>query len=218
MLLNAPIGKLSSLIDGASRRHYGMEEAENIAEKARESIGVPDPDKAHAFRIRINVARLREDKEILKKVQKEIERRSAGNSDIGNISGIRGIGTLSAACIVSEIGDISQFSSAMKLQSYGCKSLDIKGSAGKNYATGVTKIRNPHLSDAVYESSVSIVMHRTPEFYEIFNREIRKGKKVPQAYIVVGKRLLHHVFSIMKNHKPYRERLPRREGGNSSGT
>ena len=62
-------------------------------------------------------------------------------------------------------------------------------------------------------------MQRTPEFYEIFNREIRKGKKVPQAYIVVGRRLLYHVFSIMKNHKPYRERLPRKEGegGTSSG-
>ena len=189
-----------------------MREAETIVERARESIGVPDPENAYAFRIRVNVARLREEKEALRGVQKEIERRSAGNSDIENISSIKGIGTLSAACMVSEIGNISQFSSAMKLQSYGGKSPDITGSAGKKYATGVTKIRNPYLSDAVYESSVSLVMHRTPEFYEIFNREIRKGKKIPQAYIVVGKRLLYHVFSIMKNHKPYRQRLPRGEG------
>ena len=150
-------------------------------------------------------------------MQKEIERRSAGNSDIENISSIKGIGTFSATCIVSEIGNISQFSSAMKLQSYGGKSPDITRSAGKKYATGVTKIRNPHLSDAVYESSVSLVINRTPEFYEIFNREIGKGKKVPQAYIVVGRRLLYHVFSIMNNHKPYRQRLPRKEGGTSSG-
>ena len=156
--------------------------------------------------------RTKEEKAALKQVQKEIESRSTGNSDIENISDIKGIGTFSAACIVSEVGDISQFSSARKLQSYGGKSPDITGSAGKNYATGVTKIRNPHLSNAVYESSVSLVLHRTPEFYEIFNREIRKGKKIPQAYIVVGKRLLYHVFSIMKNHKPYRQRLPRGEG------
>ena len=218
MLLDAPISELSSLIDRASRHHYGMEEAEIIVEKARESIGVPDSENACSFRIRVNVARLREEKEALKRVQKEVERRSAGNNDVENISDIKGIGTLSAACIVSEIGNISQFSSALKLQSYGGKSPDITGSAGKNYATGVTKIRNPHLSNAVYESSVSLVLHRTPEFYEIFNREIRKGKKTPQAYIVVGKRLLYHVFSIMKNHKPYRQRLPReREGGTSSG-
>lgn len=94
--------------------------------------------------IRVNVARLREEKEALTRVQKEIESRSDGNSDIENISSIKGIGTLSAACIVSEIGNISQFSSAMKLQSYGGKSPDITSSAGKKYATGVTKIRNPH--------------------------------------------------------------------------
>lgn len=86
---------------------------------ARESKGVPDPEEAYAFRIRVNIAWLRGEKEALKKVQKEVERRSAGNIDIENISGIKGIGTLMEACIVSEIGDISQFGSALKLQSYG---------------------------------------------------------------------------------------------------
>ncbi len=35
-----------------------------------------------------------------------------------------------------------------------------------------------------------------------------KGKNPTQAYIVVGKRLLYHVYSIMRNKKPYRERRP----------
>lgn len=42
MLMNAQISELSSLIDRASRHHYGMKEAEIIVERARESIGVPD--------------------------------------------------------------------------------------------------------------------------------------------------------------------------------
>lgn len=49
--------------------------------------------------------------------------------------------------------------------------------------------------------------HRNREFYDLFNREIGKGKTNTEAYIVVGKRLLFHVFSMMKNHKPYRERI-----------
>jgi hypothetical protein len=49
-----------------------MREAETIVERARESIGVPDPENAYAFRIRVNVARLREEKEALRGVQKEI--------------------------------------------------------------------------------------------------------------------------------------------------
>ena len=62
-------------------------------------------------------------------------------------------------------------------------------------------------------SRITNYNHGTPEFLAIFNREIRKGKKPTQAYIVVGKRLLYHVHSIMKNHKPYRERMPVEVGG-----
>ena len=95
----------------------------------------------------------------------------------------------------------------------------MKGSGGKVTAVGVSKIRNCHLSNAAYESAVSPVKHRTPEFHDIFQREIRKGKKPTQAYIVVAKRLLYHVHSIMKNGKPYRERRPSGgEGSVSSGT
>ena len=96
----------------------------------------------------------------------------------------------------------------------------MRGSGGKDRATGLSKARNPHLSNAVYESAVSLVNNKNKEFLEIFNREIGKGKKPTQAYITVGRRLLYHVFTIMKNHKPYRQRLPRgeREGVSSTGS
>ncbi len=114
---------------------------------------------------------------------------------------------------------IDQFPSAVKLQAYGGKAPNMSGSGGKANAVGVTKIRNPHLSNTVYEASVSLVSHRTPEFMDIFNREIAKGKKPTQAYIVVGKRLIYHVYSIMKNKKPYRKRRPMGRGESvSTGT
>ena len=52
----------------------------------------------------------------------------------------------------------------------------------------------------------------------IYEREMKKGKKRKQAYIVVSRRLLYHIYSIMKNKKPYRVRLPHtKEGeGNTS--
>jgi hypothetical protein len=46
----------------------------------------------------------------------------------------------------------------------------------------------------------------------VYEREIGKGKK-KQAYIVVARHLLYHVYSMMKNEKPYRVRLPNTKGG-----
>ena len=47
----------------------------------------------------------------------------------------------------------------------------------------------------------------------IFNREIAKGKKKTQAYVVVSRRLLYHIYSMLKNGKPHRKRSPVMKGG-----
>ena len=202
-----------------SRNHYKREDARKLLELAENSVGIPD-DGTFAFRIKENVKRIRAELNILKEIEAKIIESTKGNDDVQRIDDIRGIGSVNAAAMVSEIGPIEQFDFALKLQSYGGKAPIMRGSGGKDRATGLSKARNPHLSNAVYESAVSLVNNKNKEFLEIFNREIGKGKKPTQAYITVGRRLLYHIFTIMKNHKPYRQRLPRgeREGVSSIGS
>lgn len=215
---NANLDELFALIN-TGKGHYSMDDARNLIHVAETSIGIPDPGNAYAYRIRMNAARLREEKDRIRQLEAEIDHRMSENTDVKNISGIHGVSMTSATAIVSEIGDIGQFDSAVKVQAYGGKTPDMTGSGGKSWATGSSKIRNPHLSNSVYECAVSLVLHKNPEFLAIYQREIDKKKKPTQAYIVVGKRLLYHIYSIMKNKKPYRERMPRgREGSHSTGT
>lgn len=123
---------------------------------------------------------------------------------------MKGIGPMNAAAIVSEISGIRQFDSALRPHSYGGKCPDMTGSSGKSHQTGITKVRNEHLSNAVHESAVSLVAHKNKEFYDLFNRELQKKKSRTKSYVVVGKRLLFHVYSVIRNGKPYRERRPYR--------
>ncbi|MFG1519422.1 MAG: transposase [Thermoplasmataceae archaeon] len=62
----------------------------------------------------------------------------------------------------------------MKLQSYGGMVPMIAGSGEMSHAIGISKIRNPYLSNAVHERAVSVVTHKNEEFLRIFNREIAK--------------------------------------------
>ncbi len=198
------------------RSHYSEEDAEALMELARNSIGVPDQKGVFTVRISISVRRLRDEMSILKDPEKQIVIMSSDNEDVKHLTEMNGIGVTNASSIVYEIGRIEQFKSSLKLQSYGGKCPDMNGSGGKSNAKGITKIRNEHLSNAVHESAISLVLHRNKEFYELFTREIRKGKTNTEAYIVVGKRLLFHVFSMMKNHRPYRERLYQGKRGRGS--
>ena len=173
-----------------SRNHYKREDARKLLELAENSIGIPD-DGTFAFRIRENVKRIRAELNTLKEIEEKIIESTEGNEDVQRIDAIRGIGPLNAAAMVSEIGGIKQFDSVLKLQAYGGKAPIMRGSGGKDRATGLSKTRNPHLSNAVYESAVSLVNNKNKEFLEIFNREIGKGKRPTQAYITVGRRLLY---------------------------
>ena len=204
----------------SSRGQRGLEDAQELLHIAEQSIGIPDVDGTYAFRIRENVKRLRAELDSIREIEEEILEKTEGNEDVKRIDDIRGIGPMNAATIVSEIGPIEQFDSALKLQSYGGKAPTMKGSGGRNRAKGLSKVRNPHLSNAIYECAVSLVRHGNEEFLDIFNREINKGKNNKQAYVIVGRRLLYHIFTIMKNRKPYRQRLPRgeREGVSSNGS
>ncbi len=92
----------------------------------------------------------------------------------------------------------------------------MSGSGGKDYATGLSMIRNSHLSNTVYESARSVVNHDNGEFVMIYERERKKGKNKKQVYIIVSRRLLQHIYSIMKNKKPYKVRLPNTGGGKGS--
>lgn len=208
LIVNSGIENVLKIMRKASWGHYKKEDAERLMELARNSVGISDVNGVYAFRIRENVSRLRNEQLSLDRIEKQTLKLVEGKETLKFIDDIRGMGTMNAATIVSEIGDIKQFDSALKLQSYGGRAPNMEGSGGKNHATGLSKNRNPYLSHAVHQSVISLVKWQNGEFFEIYQREIDKGKKDTQAYIVVGRRLLYHIFSIMKNNKPYRDRLP----------
>ena len=216
LIVKAGIDSVLKVMQKTSRNHYGRENAQKLVEIAKESIGIPDIDCVYAFRIRQNVARLNSEKKQLKEIDEKILELTKNDENVKRIDDMKGIGPMNAAAIVSEIGDIKQFESALNLQSYGGKAPMMSGSGGKKQATGISKISNSYLSNTVYESARSLVQHKNEEFLKIYEREIGKGKKRKQAYIVVARRLLYHVYSMMKNEKPYRIRLPNGEGGGGS--
>ncbi|MCL5873920.1 MAG: IS110 family transposase [Candidatus Thermoplasmatota archaeon] len=207
------VDRILNVMAKSSKNHYKKEDAQKFIDLASKSIGVPDRDGIYAFRIKVDLERLVSEKKKLKEIENEILKMTENNDDVKRIDGIIGIGPINAASIVSEIGDIEQFDSALKLQSYGGRAPNMTGSGGKDHATGLSKVRNPYLSNAIHQCSISLVNHRNDEFLEIFDREVRKGKKKTQAYIIVGRRLLYHVYSIMKNQKPYRKRVSNQREG-----
>ena len=222
-IVKASVKELTRVVSNASRNHLGREFAEELRKKASETIGIPDTGGIFAFKIRENVKRLRSEMQELKRIDDEIRKKAEGRKDVRLLDDMKGVSTVAAASAVSEIGDINQFETAEKLQTYGGRSPKTEGSGGKTRSYGVDKGRNSHLAHTAYTVAASLVKHNVPEFRAIYDREIARGKAGTQALFIVSKRWLYHTHSMLKNGKPYRERMPlgsrrgNRESFSSSG-
>ena len=222
-IVKASVKELTRVVSNASKNHFGREFVEELRKKASETIGIPDTGGIFTFKIRENVKRLRSEMQELKRIDDEIRKKAEGRKDVKLLDDMKGVSTVAAASVVSEIGDINQFETAEKLQTYGGRSPKTEGSGGKSRSYGVDKGRNSHLAHTTYTVAVSLVKHNVPEFRAIYDREIAKGKANTQALFIVSKRWLYHTHSMLKNGKPYRERIPlgskrgNRESFSSSG-
>ena len=207
--------RIAEILRVAGRGHFDKKKVDRLIELASETIGIGDPKGFYSMRISETSIIIQRLMDSIEKIDDAIEDEMGDNDDVKNLDSIRGINITTASSIVSEIGDIKQFDSEEKLQSYGGKAPSQSSSAGHIQGTWMSKVSNPYLSATVSIAARSLVWNRSPEFFAIYEREIRKGKAKKMAYMVVGKRLLHHVFSIMKNRKPYRQRIPN-NGGNTN--
>ena len=207
-MVKASAKELARVVSNASRNHFGKEFAEELWKKASETVGLPDTSGIFSFKIRENVKRLRSEMQELKRIEDEIKKRVAERKDVKLLDDMKGVSTVAAASAVSEIGGIKQFETAGKLQAYGGKSPKTEGSGGKTHSYGVDRARNSHLARTTYTVAVSLVKHNVPEFRAIYDREIARGRKNTQALFIVSKRWLYHAHSMLRNDKPYRERMP----------
>lgn len=206
-ILEVPEAKLLKLVRSTSRGGFGIEYVKKLREMANDTIGVPDTDGLLAYRIKYFIKRIWEIKESLKKIQRDINKKTKNIDEIQMIDDIRGIERLKAVSIYGEVGPIKQFETARKLQGYGGITPRRSQSGSKEWIGRPTKIANHYLRNIVSVCSRPLALHNE-EFKEIYFREKTKGKTNTQAYIIISNRLLYHVFTILKNKKPYRKRLP----------
>jgi transposase len=156
--------KVLKIMHRAGRNHYSLEDASRIVDAAKNTIGIPNPEGVYRYRISTNARRLKNEISEMKGIENEIKSRSSGNEGIKHLTDLKDMGPMNSAIIVSEIGNIDQFDSALKLESYGWKCPDMTGSGGRSYPKGITRVRNAYLINAAYENAASLVVHRNTEF------------------------------------------------------
>jgi len=190
--------KLTELLKKASRSRLGAEKAQELQRLAAQSIGISLGLDAFHMQIKI----LLEQVELMEKQVKNLE----ANIDFiykkqqVNLTSIPGVGAVTAAVILSEIGDINRFRKDRGRQLIAFAGLEprIKESGKFVGKAKISKRGSPYLRTAIYQAS-EVARQNCPLFRNIYDKKIAAGNPHKKAMIAVCNKMCHVIYALLRD-------------------
>ena len=119
------------------------------------------------------------------------------------ITTITGIGNVTGAAIISEIGDISKFDSPRKLVAFAGIDASVTQS-GEFEATHnvMSKRGSPYLRKAIFQSAL-IASFKDPVLSAYYQKKRSEGKHHLTCVGAVSRKMCNIIYAVLKNNEPY---------------
>jgi transposase len=184
------------------RHRVGLELAGSLVDAAKRSVG-----RHHGEAYRVQVRYACEDLDILRRRLRQLDYDIEGKlraHEVGNLlTTIDGIGPLTAARLIAELGNPADFSAAAALAAYVGVIPGLKHS-GKRKPTraGLTSIGNARLRAALWMPTLTAVRNN-PWLHAYYDHLRARGKLPKVALVACMHKLLLAVYSVAKHRQPF---------------
>lgn len=188
--------KLTKIIKNCSKRGIKKEKIKELHQAAKNSIGITFGREAFKIELDILITRLKVLQEQIDRLEDKITEMAAEfNSPLFSIPGI---GQTTGAAILSEIGDIQNFSSAIKLIAFAGLDPKLKESGKYQGKTPISKRGSKYLRNAIWHSAM-VICRVNPTFKQAYQERREKGKSHRYAVTAAANKLTKIIYHILKN-------------------
>lgn len=200
-ILALDISELANFLKTHSRGQLGYAKAEKIKDAAQNTFGIKIAQNAFKFQLKQLIDQVLFIENQIKSLDEEIKF-YYNQFDI-HLTSIPGIGAVTAAIILSEIGDVTHFKNASSLVAYAGIDPTVKQS-GQFLANNnkMSKRGSPYLRRALFLAASTCTLHESP-LNDYYNKKRSEGKHHLTAVGAVAHKLTHIVFAIMRDNKDY---------------
>jgi len=200
-MLSIPAEELGNLLYECSKGRLGINKAEEIQSRARETFGIKFAKRSFSFQIKQIISQISFLEEQLKEIEIEI---SCLLEDICPIiTTITGIGSVLGASIVSEIGNITRFERANQLVAYAGLDTRIKQSGDFSATnTKLSKRGSPYLRRSIWLAA-TVAAFKDPALSIYYQGLRARGKAHGTAIGAVARKLTNIIFAVLRDQKPY---------------
>lgn len=196
-------------IKKAVKRTVGIIKARQLVDTAKTSIGVNYGTTAAKLRLEL----LLEEFELLTRQLAQVEKgmeealTETGLKEI--LLGIPGIGVVTAASFLGEIGDPLRFSHPRQISRMAGYNL-VEDSSGKNISgTSISKRGRKNLRNVLYQMARTMVAVNTEmkELYRYLKTRSDNPLKKKQALVVISKKVVTIIHTLVKKRTTYKAEL-----------
>lgn len=205
-LKNAHLEKLTEILWESSGGHFGEWKARQLKEAAYSSFGIEDSCGVYSALLGMFLEQILSLTEQADLIEKQIA--SLLKESDSQLTSIPGVGTVLAATILSEIGDISRFSSANKLLAFAGLDPSVKQSGEfKSNQNRMSKRGSPYLRRAIWLAS-TVAVQCDPMFRAYYEKKMSEGLHYMNVIGHVSRKMTAVIFAVLRDGRPYQPVLP----------
>lgn len=193
--------KLDKVLKNITMKKYAKKKIDELSFKAESSFGVKFCLDSFSLQIKLLIEQISFIENQIITVEKEI---SILMKRINSpITSIPGIGPITGAVILGEIGHISRFSNPSKLVAYaGLDAIISQSGESESTSNSMSKRGSPYLRKALFQSALRAEFC-DPVFISYYQKKISQGKHHLVATNAVARKLCHTIFAILSKNEPY---------------
>jgi len=196
-------------IKKAVKKSVGIKKVRQLIETAQTSVGVDYGLESAWLRLRQLLDELEVYERHLAEIESGMERMLVATGYAGQMLSIKGIGVVTAASFLGEVGDPLRFNNWRQIANYAGYNL-VEDSSGKSKSgTVISKRGRGQLRSLLYQMAFRMVGQNT-ELKALYRYLISRSKnplKKKQALIVVSKKIVTVIFNLLKKQATYNPAL-----------
>jgi transposase len=193
----------------AVKKTVGMKKVRQLIETAKESIGVDYGMASAKLKLNCLIAELEMIENNLGEVEAAMEKMLIATGYAEEIISIKGVGVVSAASFLGEVGDPLRFDSDRQISKYAGYNLT-EDSSGKNKSgTSISKRGRKQLRSILYKMAFTMVGSNAEmkTLYRYLTTRKENPLKKKQALVVIAKKIITVIYSLLKKRETYNPEL-----------
>ena len=188
------------------KRGYSKKQVETIYELANESIGTMEGTEGAKFQLNMYIEEAKLLEKQIKMTEQELESQLRETGFYESLTSIQGIGIVSAATFVGEVGDINRFDSYEQIRRYAGLNL-VENSSGKHKGkTTISKRGRSLLRSILYRMAFTMVSKNKEikELYKYLTTRKENQLKKKQAIVAIIGKILQIIYAVVTKNEEYK--------------